>query len=672
MIRAAGILIVNKEGNALFLKRAEQGDYPGTWCFPGGRVEEGEDALAAAVRETMEECGFRAKSPTYLTRRVMTVDRTVPTIAQPALSLGDVLAANATAPVIQEVSPLGEQVDYTTFYVKGVDEFTPILNSEHVGYAWAPIDQPPAPLHPGCSIALRRAKGMNELEVAQAIRDGDLTSPQDMGSFSMFAIRITGTEYAYRSRNLGETATKKDIAQGKKVDAVSGKLIAREAEYVYRDPAFYLNDEFLARCNGLPVVLEHPEGMQVNSEEYNDRSIGTVFLPYILGSEVWSIAKIYDAKAAAIMRDTQVSTSPGVVWHEAPGIMSEVDGHKFLIEGKPHLLDHIAICWQGVWDKGGEPVGVTSTRGDSDMTAEELKKALDEKNLADAARNETIDKVLLGLSEGMTAIKDSVAKFTGRMDADDEKKKEDARADARKDAEGFKFGERKDGESDEDFKDRRDAETSALCDAFEAAGEDKDEAKKKADSARKDADDEDEKKKNDSARKDSDARTQAALGLGTDLKKQLEDIQKKLGTITAAPDADIASYGKVQARADAAYSAMGGSAPRPAPGESLLDYRKRLVIDLKPHSKTWAKAEISVAAVDEAIFGTIETQVISEALATASDPAKVPTGKLQPIHSRLDSGHNQTKWLGRPGAWMRAFSHPLQAGSFVGNKPANR
>jgi len=672
MIRAAGILLVSTKGNALFLKRGPGGDYPDTWCVPGGRVEDGEDVIGAAIRETLEEAGYKAKEKnlTYLTRSIASSPGTsalapAPEQAMTPQTLGDAIHNAATAsPPADPIAP--DQVDFTTFIEKDVEEFTPILCDEHTGYAWAPLGSPPQPLHPGCAIALRRAGNMNELEVAQAIRDGELSSPQRYEKFTLFAIRITGTEYAYRSRKLGAKATKDDIKKGTKVDTLSGKLIERDAEYVYRDPSFYLNDEFLARCNGLPVVLEHPEGMMVDSEEFANRGIGTVFLPYIVGTEVWAIAKIYDDKAASMMESQTLSTSPGVVWHEAPGSMSEVDGHKFLIEGKPGLLDHIAICWQGVWDKGGDPVGVTATRGDSDMTAEELKKMMDDARAEDA-------KKLAGLSEGMTALGTTLGRLATRMDEDDIKKEEAARADARGRADNFKFGERKDGESNEDFKERMDTEEKVYCDALEEAGEIN--AKKKAADSRKDAEDESEKKladtedeeKNEKARADA----AAALGLGIDIKKQLETLQALVANQTRQPDADIASYGRVQARADAVYAAMGGNAPRPGPGESLIDYRKRIIVDLKPHSKRWKEAEISVAAVDEGIFAGIESQVLEDALKSASDPAKVPAGRLQKVSVRLDSGHNETKWIGEPISWMRSFMPPLQAGSFEGTKPGS-
>lgn len=54
--KGAGIFYTNGE-KVLLLKRAEKGDNKGTWCLPGGKVEEGESFIDAAKRESKEECG---------------------------------------------------------------------------------------------------------------------------------------------------------------------------------------------------------------------------------------------------------------------------------------------------------------------------------------------------------------------------------------------------------------------------------------------------------------------------------------------------------------------------------------------------------------------------------------------------------------------------------------
>lgn len=183
-----------------------------------------------------------------------------------------------------------------------------------------------------------------ELDVAKAIRDGKLPSPQRVGPMWLFDLRVTGTGASYRPAH---------------------------DEYVFRPPEHYLNEEFLERCQGLPVIFDHPGQSMLDTDEWRQRSIGSCILPYIparddeshLTSEVWAIARIHDGDAAELMQTSHVSTSPAVSL-DAAGDSRTVemeDGSTLLIEGKPPYMDHLAVCEAGVWDKGGEPRGVSLT-----------------------------------------------------------------------------------------------------------------------------------------------------------------------------------------------------------------------------------------------------------------------------------------------------------------------
>lgn len=207
-----------------------------------------------------------------------------------------------------------------------------------------------------------------ELEAAQLVRDGVLPSPTQYENITLFDVRITGTGTSYRSAH---------------------------DEYVYRAPEHFLNDEFVARCNGLPLIFEHPDGSILDTEEYRARAIGTIILPYIKGDEVWGIAKVFDADAAELMKTTHASTSPAVVFRAAGSTETlDIEGETVLIEGKPSYLDHLAICEAGVWDKGGEPSGVLITTEETDMNeempawADALMKRMDamEKSKEDEAK----------------------------------------------------------------------------------------------------------------------------------------------------------------------------------------------------------------------------------------------------------------------------------------------
>lgn len=101
MIHAAGILFKTPEGKVLLLRRSKEGDAAGTWCIPGGKIEAGETAEDAAVREVWEECGYRAGVA------------------------GELFARRVK-----------DGVDYTTFLRHIEEPFTPKLNDEHTAYLW--------------------------------------------------------------------------------------------------------------------------------------------------------------------------------------------------------------------------------------------------------------------------------------------------------------------------------------------------------------------------------------------------------------------------------------------------------------------------------------------------------------------------------------------------------
>jgi 8-oxo-dGTP pyrophosphatase MutT (NUDIX family) len=103
MILAAGILFLSPQGRVLLLQRSQEGDMPGLWALPGGKIEDGETAAQAALRETFEETGYRAGTA------------------------GE-----------EHCRRIRDDVDYTTFLRKIDDEFLPKLNDEHVAYGWVP------------------------------------------------------------------------------------------------------------------------------------------------------------------------------------------------------------------------------------------------------------------------------------------------------------------------------------------------------------------------------------------------------------------------------------------------------------------------------------------------------------------------------------------------------
>jgi 8-oxo-dGTP pyrophosphatase MutT (NUDIX family) len=113
-ISAGLFFYAEKTKRFLFLLRNDN-KMPSTWGIPGGKVDEGETLLEGLVRECMEEIQYFPND----------------------------------AKLIPIQKFVNNTFTYHTFFCKIDDEFIPVLNEEHVGYAWIDYEQYPKPLHPG-------------------------------------------------------------------------------------------------------------------------------------------------------------------------------------------------------------------------------------------------------------------------------------------------------------------------------------------------------------------------------------------------------------------------------------------------------------------------------------------------------------------------------------------
>jgi 8-oxo-dGTP pyrophosphatase MutT (NUDIX family) len=116
-LKAVGVWFLSQStGRYLYLLRNDA-KHPGSWGLPGGKIETGETLLGGMERECVEELG---SFPDYT--------RLVP---------------------LEKFTSADGMFEYHTWVCVVDDEFIPVLNDEHLGYAWIDQGTWPKPMHPG-------------------------------------------------------------------------------------------------------------------------------------------------------------------------------------------------------------------------------------------------------------------------------------------------------------------------------------------------------------------------------------------------------------------------------------------------------------------------------------------------------------------------------------------
>ena len=466
--------------------------------------------------------------------------------------------------------------DYLTFRAEVPERFEAKLNDESLAAGWFHIDDLPKPLHQPFAEMLAQ-QALNETEVAALIADGTISSPQFFINMWMFAIRVTGTGVTWRSA---------------------------DQQMAFRNPDDYLTPDFLQRVAGVPLIWLHPEKNKLDSDEFAKRVIGTLTNSWVADNgEVWAIARVYDAEAAGIMATTRLSTSPTVTYSDPQNAIIKVDGQPLLVEDSPVLLDHVAICEQGVWDKLLDPTGVKS-----DSIPNEAEKMDEEKIVA--LINKAIDA-------RMAKADSEAADLKARADAEEAARKEKADAEE-KEAEEAKA---KADAEEKAAKEKADAEAKEKADAEEAA------RKEKADSQ---------------------------------LRQEIAELRSRIPTELS--DEERNEVADAQVKADSVFSSFGKRAPVPLSGEKPLAYRRRLMIQLQEHSPDFKAVDLSSIA-DSALLGFAEKQIYADAQKSAS--LSVGPGMLREIKRADATGRQISTFEGDPAAtWAPFQSGKRQVTSF--------
>lgn len=467
--------------------------------------------------------------------------------------------------------------DYLTYRADVPEQFEAKLNDESLAAGWFHIDDLPKPLHQPFAEMLAQ-QALNETDVAALIADGTLSSPQYFYNMWMFAIRVTGTGVTWRSA---------------------------DQEMTFRNPDDYLTPEFLQRVAGVPLIWLHPEKRTLDSDEFSRRVIGTLTNAWVADKgEVWAVARVYDAEAAEIMATRQLSTSPTVKFSEvAQSII--VDGQPLLVEPSPELLDHVAICEQGVWDKLLNPTGVKS-----DSIPKEAEKMDEEKIVA--LINKAIDA-------RMAKADSEAADLKAKADAEEAAKKEKADAEAKE---------------AEEAKAKADAEEKAAKEKADA------EAKEKADA--------------------EGAEKMAKEKADSQLRQEIAELRSRIPTELS--DEERNEVAEAQVKADSVFSSFGKRAPIPLSGEKPMAYRRRLMIQLQEHSPDFKAVDLSAIA-DSQLLSAAEKHIYADAQKAAS--LSVGPGMLREIKRKDATGREISTFEGDPSVtWAPFQSGKRQVTSF--------
>jgi 8-oxo-dGTP pyrophosphatase MutT (NUDIX family) len=296
---AAGVLLERTDKRIFLCKRSGSGDHAGKWALPGGGVESKEDSQKAAARELFEETGY---------------------VVEPSL-------------LQMTHIDIGTDVDFITYLLQGVDDFTPQLNDEHTACGWFERDDLPNPLHPCTKRMLCAAVGIQgALDSNSLAMDRQTTRTTD--TYGRLHVELTNISKATVNPYYG-----REIPKWQELGLEAGRVY-----YLLRDPTELA--KAAPTFNKIPLLIKHVGHSSLTPQkQYTVGTLGEsgVFAPPYLQNTLC----VWDAGAiAGIETDEQRELSCSYSYRAdmTPGVYegTHYDGVMRDIVG-----NHVALVMQG-------------------------------------------------------------------------------------------------------------------------------------------------------------------------------------------------------------------------------------------------------------------------------------------------------------------------------------
>jgi len=132
--------------------------------------------------------------------------------------------------------------------------------------------------------------------------------------------------------------------------------------------------------------------------------------------------------------------------------------------------------------------------------------------------------------------------------------------------------------------------------------------------------------------------------MNTEIEKLKMEVAALRAKTTPLCEGLAEEYQQAQLRADGAFQAVGhDGAPAHLLGESLTDYRLRLLRGVQSKSSTWKSVELPRR---QDVLNVVEPQIYADAKNSVTDPANYKPGELKQVVSLDQTGRRITKFYG--------------------------